>query len=83
MGNQIDLAVLPLVMALPNYRNGNIKIFGITEPERSALAPDLPSLAEYPELKNVSDHGLVRAVRAGQDRSGHRRRSCIRRSRRR
>ena len=31
MGNQIDLAVLPLVMALPNYRAGNIKIFGITE----------------------------------------------------
>jgi tripartite-type tricarboxylate transporter receptor subunit TctC len=54
MGNQIDLAVLPLVMALPSYRNGNIKIFGITEPERSSLAPDLPSLAEQPELKNVS-----------------------------
>jgi tripartite-type tricarboxylate transporter receptor subunit TctC len=54
MGNQIDLAVLPLVMALPSYRNGSIKIFGITEPERSALAPDLPSLAEQPELKNVS-----------------------------
>jgi tripartite-type tricarboxylate transporter receptor subunit TctC len=54
MGNQIDLAVLPLVMALQSYRNGNIKIFGITEPERSSLAPDLPSLAEQPELKNVS-----------------------------
>jgi tripartite-type tricarboxylate transporter receptor subunit TctC len=54
MGNQIDLAVLPLVMALPSYRNGNIKIFGITESERSALAPDLPALAEQPELKNVS-----------------------------
>jgi tripartite-type tricarboxylate transporter receptor subunit TctC len=54
MGNQIDLAVLPLVMALPSYRNGNIKIFGITEPERSSLAPGLPSLAEQPELKNVS-----------------------------
>jgi hypothetical protein len=34
VGNQIDLAVLPLVMALPNYRAGNIKVFGITEPER-------------------------------------------------
>ena len=54
MGNQIDLAVLPLVMALPNCRAGNIKIFGITEPERSTLAPDLPSLGEQAELKNVS-----------------------------
>jgi len=53
MGNQIDLAVLPLVMALPNYRAGNIKIFGITEPERSVLAPDLPSLGEQADLKKV------------------------------
>ena len=41
-------------MALPNYRAGNIKIFGITEPERSPLAPDLPPLGEQAELKNVS-----------------------------
>lgn len=53
VGNQIDLAVLPLVMALPNYRSGNIKIFGITEPARSQLAPDLPTLGEVPDLKNV------------------------------
>jgi len=54
MGNQIDLAVLPLVMALSTYRNGNIKVFGITEPERSPFAPEVPSLAEQPELKNVN-----------------------------
>jgi tripartite-type tricarboxylate transporter receptor subunit TctC len=54
VGSQIDLAVLPLVMALPNYRTGNIKVFGITEPERSVLAPDLPSLGEQTELKNVN-----------------------------
>ena len=54
MGNQIDLAMLPLVMALPNYRDGNIKVFGTTEPKRSPVAPDLPSLAEHPDLKNVN-----------------------------
>ena len=54
IGNQIDLAMLPLVMALPNYRNGNIKVFGTTEPTRSPVAPDLPSLAEHPDLKNVN-----------------------------
>src|SRR5262245_3520159 len=53
MGNHVDLAVLPLVMALPAHRQGNVRIFGITEPVRSPLAPDLPSLAEQPELKNV------------------------------
>lgn len=54
MGNQIDLAVLPLVMAMQNVKAGNIKAFGITEPKRFELTPDVPSLAEYPELKNVS-----------------------------
>ncbi len=73
MGNQIDLAVLPLVMAMQNVRAGNIKAFGITEPKRFELTPEVPSLAEHPDLKNVSGDGLVRAVRAGQDRSGDRR----------
>jgi len=54
IGNQIDLAMLPLVMALPNYRSGNIKVFGTTEPERSPVAPDLPSLTEHPALRNVN-----------------------------
>jgi len=54
VGNQIDLAMLPLVMALPNYRSGNIKVFGTTEPARSPVAPDLPSLAEHPDLRNVN-----------------------------
>jgi tripartite-type tricarboxylate transporter receptor subunit TctC len=54
VGNQIDLAMLPLVMALPNFRSGNIKAFGTTEPSRSPVAPDLPSLTEHPDLKNVN-----------------------------
>jgi tripartite-type tricarboxylate transporter receptor subunit TctC len=54
VGNQIDLAMLPLVMALPNHRSGNIKVFGTTEPDRSPVAPDLPSLTEHPDLRNVN-----------------------------
>jgi tripartite-type tricarboxylate transporter receptor subunit TctC len=54
MGNNIDLAVLPLVLAMQNVKAGNIKAFGITEPERTSLAQDVPSLAEYPELKGVT-----------------------------
>ncbi len=70
VGNQIDLAMLPLVMALPNYRSGNIKVFGTTEPERSPVAPDLPSLAEHPDLKNVNVtvwFGLLSSPRPGCD----------------
>jgi tripartite-type tricarboxylate transporter receptor subunit TctC len=54
MGNNIDLAVLPLVMAMQNVKAGNIKAFGITEPKRFELAPDVPSLAEHPDLKDVA-----------------------------
>jgi tripartite-type tricarboxylate transporter receptor subunit TctC len=54
MGNNIDLAVLPLVMAMQNVKAGNIKAFGITEPKRFELTPDVPSLAEYADLKNVA-----------------------------
>jgi tripartite-type tricarboxylate transporter receptor subunit TctC len=53
MGNQIDLAILPLNLALPAYQAGSLKIFGESEQKRSPLAPEVPSLAEYPDLKTV------------------------------
>jgi tripartite-type tricarboxylate transporter receptor subunit TctC len=54
MGDHVDLAVLPLVMALPAHREGKARIFAITEPARSPLAPDLPSIAEEPGLGKVN-----------------------------
>jgi tripartite-type tricarboxylate transporter receptor subunit TctC len=54
ISNQIDLAILPLNLALPPYRNGSVKIFGTSERTRSSLAPDLPSLADHPGLKDVN-----------------------------
>jgi tripartite-type tricarboxylate transporter receptor subunit TctC len=54
ISNQIDLAILPLNLALPSYRNGSIRIFGTSERTRSSLAPDLPSLADHPDLKAVN-----------------------------
>jgi tripartite-type tricarboxylate transporter receptor subunit TctC len=44
ISNQIDLAILPLNLALPSYRSGSVKIFGTSERTRSPLAPDLPSV---------------------------------------
>jgi tripartite-type tricarboxylate transporter receptor subunit TctC len=54
ISNQIDLAILPLNLALPSYRNGSVKIFGTSERARSQLAPDLPSLADHPDLGRVN-----------------------------
>jgi tripartite-type tricarboxylate transporter receptor subunit TctC len=53
MGNQIDLAILPLNLALPAYKTGALKIFGESEQKRSSLAPEMPSLAEEPDLSTV------------------------------
>lgn len=53
MGNQMDLAVLPLNLALPAYQAGSLKIFGESEQKRSSLAPEVPSLAEQPDLNIV------------------------------
>ena len=53
MANHMDLAVLPLNLALPAYKAGSLKIFGESEQKRSSLAPEVPSLAEDPDLKTV------------------------------
>jgi tripartite-type tricarboxylate transporter receptor subunit TctC len=53
MGGQMDLAILPLNLALPAAKAGSLKIFGESEQKRSSLAPDLPSLSEDPNLKTV------------------------------
>jgi tripartite-type tricarboxylate transporter receptor subunit TctC len=53
MGSQMDLAILPLNLALPAAKAGSLKIYGESEQKRSSLAPDLPSLAENPDLKTV------------------------------
>ena len=66
MGNQIDLAVLPLVMALSTYRNGNIKVFGITEPERSAICSRSPKPCRAAGIEEREHDRLVRPVAPAQ-----------------
>ncbi len=52
-GNQIELAVLPLVSAQQAVRAGRIKAFGVLDAKRWSTAPDIPSLAEQPEFKGA------------------------------
>jgi tripartite-type tricarboxylate transporter receptor subunit TctC len=52
-GNNIELAVLPLVSAHQPARAGRIKAFGVMHPKRWPTAPELPSLGEAPEFRNV------------------------------
>jgi tripartite-type tricarboxylate transporter receptor subunit TctC len=46
LGGQIDLMFLPIHVALPQVRAGRLKALAVGSPKRSALAPELPTLAE-------------------------------------
>ena len=53
VGNQIDLAVLPLVLVYQPMKNAKLKAFGVTSRQRWPTAPEIPSLAETAELKDI------------------------------
>jgi tripartite-type tricarboxylate transporter receptor subunit TctC len=46
IGGQIQLAIVPPGIALPYLKSGRIKLLGVLAKSRSALMPDLPTLAE-------------------------------------
>ena len=46
LGGQINLSLLPPGLAMAQIRAGKLKAIGVTSAGRSALVPDLPSLAE-------------------------------------
>lgn len=52
-GGQVDLAVLPLTLAQPFIRDGKVRAFGVTSARRWPALPDVPALAETPELKDL------------------------------
>jgi tripartite-type tricarboxylate transporter receptor subunit TctC len=51
IGNQIDLAMLVSVTAVPHVKAGKLKTFGVTSAKRMPSAPEIPALAESRELK--------------------------------
>ncbi|PZW45961.1 tripartite-type tricarboxylate transporter receptor subunit TctC [Humitalea rosea] len=46
LSGTVSMALDTLSILLPQARAGNLRAIGVTTPERSALAPDLPALAE-------------------------------------
>lgn len=52
-GGQVDLAVLPLTLAQPFIREGKVRAYGVTSRGRWPTQPDLPSLAETADLKDL------------------------------
>lgn len=46
VGNRLDFAVSPISITIPFYEEKKIKVIGFTSPERLAVAPNVPTLAE-------------------------------------
>ncbi len=46
LGGQLQMALLPPALAMQQVRAGKLRAIGVTSSGRSALAPDVPSLAD-------------------------------------
>lgn len=46
VGGQIDMMIVDLTTSLPQVKAGKLKALGVSSPKRSALVPDLPTIAE-------------------------------------
>ncbi|MCA3238781.1 MAG: Bug family tripartite tricarboxylate transporter substrate binding protein [Curvibacter sp.] len=63
VGGTIEYGVFVLSSGLPHIRSGKVVALGVTEKTRSAAAPDIPALAELPQMKNM-DIGVWFALMA-------------------
>lgn len=50
---RLDFAVMVLSSALPHIREGRLRAIGLTQPGRSAVAPEIPALGAHPALSGV------------------------------
>ena len=61
MGGQIDVAFSTLGVVLPHVSSGRFKVLGVTSAQRSALAPDLPTIDEagLPGFQSTGWYGVL------------------------
>lgn len=61
---QIDFSFDTIVWSLPQVRAGKLKAFGITSPQRSKIAPDIPTIAEqgFPGFEGMTWYAVVAPV---------------------
>ena len=60
LGGQVDFTLGDLAVAMPQIRGGKMKGLGVTSPQRSPLAPQLPAIAEtFPGFETRIWYGLV------------------------
>ena len=61
LGGRVTMSFANIVNAAPLIREGKLRAFAVTSVKRSAIAPDLPTMAEsgYPDFEAVPWFGLM------------------------
>lgn len=61
MGGQVDLMFDTMLSSMPHVKGGKLKALGVTSAQRSAVAPDLPTVAEsgLPGYEAIAWNGLL------------------------
>jgi tripartite-type tricarboxylate transporter receptor subunit TctC len=61
IANHIPFMIVDLEPALPQIKEGKVRVLGVTTPKRVAVAPDIPTIAEsgLPGYQLVAWQGLV------------------------
>ncbi len=68
LANQVQLTLQAVPALLPIIRSGKLKALGVTSPQRTALAPDLPAIAEtLPGYEFMGWYGLFAPAGTARD----------------
>jgi tripartite-type tricarboxylate transporter receptor subunit TctC len=69
MAGHVNLMSVSISLALPPFRTGQVRIFGVGSPERLPLAPDVPTVAEggLPGYEAVTWFGLFATAGTPRD----------------
>jgi tripartite-type tricarboxylate transporter receptor subunit TctC len=61
IANHISFMIVDLEPALPQIKDGKVRVLGVTTPERVAVAPDIPTMAEsgLPGYQLIAWQGVV------------------------
>ncbi len=65
IGGQVQMMMSSMLPAVPHVKAGRLRALGVTSARRSAVYPDLPTLAEsgLPGFETTSWHGMLAPVR--------------------
>jgi tripartite-type tricarboxylate transporter receptor subunit TctC len=65
LANQLEIAFLGLSSAIPHIRSGKLRAYGVAALKRSAIAPDMPTIAENGGPKFDASYWYAIAVPKG------------------